>query len=121
MNGVVPPYRSHRVRLGLVALVLGTLIFAGCAQSNTPTQYDAVTESNFDDGCSSAGGSSGYCSCAYRVLSGPGGVPYSEFAKIDDQLASKPDSLPDEVKALLQPCSDPSGPTTTAVTGTGGA
>ena len=97
-----------------LAATTGLLILAGCARSNTPTQYGALTETNFTEGCTSSGSSARYCTCTYGVLSGPDGIPFSEFAKLNDQLAKNPDAMPDDVKARVQTCGTPGGPTTLA-------
>lgn len=97
-----------------LAAAAGVLILAGCARSNMPNQYNALTEANFTEGCTASGQGASYCSCGYRVLSGPAGIPFSEFSRIDGQLAKNPDAMPDDVKAKLQPCGAPGGPTTIA-------
>jgi hypothetical protein len=110
-----------RTRRNLVLLgAVGILILAGCAKSNTPNQYNALTEANFTEGCTASGQGAPYCTCAYRVLSGPDGIPFSEFAKLDGQLAKNPDAMPDDIQAKVQSCSTPAGPTTIASSATGG-
>jgi hypothetical protein len=82
-------------------------------------QYNALTETNFTEGCTSSGSGARYCTCAYGVFSGPNGLPFSEFAKLDGQLANNPDAMPDDIKAKLQTCGTPGGPTTLAPASTG--
>jgi hypothetical protein len=112
----IPVHFAHRNRpTGSVkpaqlalALIVGVLV-AGCRQpSNSPTAYGDVAQANFVHGCTQAGRGVKSCSCAYGVLSGPSGVPFDEFKKIDQNLATNPAALPDSVKAKLSVC-----PTTT--------
>ncbi len=108
LAAAVPP-ASQRFAL---AAATGLLILAGCARSNTPTHYNALTETNFTEGCTSSGRSARYCTCTYGVLSGPDGIPFSEFAKLNGQLAKNPDAMPDDVRAKVPTCGTPGGPTT---------
>lgn len=95
---------------GLFAFVVaGALILAGCNQSNAPTEYNALTQTNFMQGCTGNFPGSGttiasntFCECAYQVFVKD--VPIATFDQLNNDLKTDQNKIPDNVKADLQKC-----------------
>lgn len=132
--------RPKRSAIGVV-LVLALFGLAACsAPSNAPADYDALTESNFMDGCTAespppettslgSGATQKYCQCAYNWF--VDNVPYdtanpdvyagATFKSLSSKLGDSPADMPEAIKNdLATACgtsADPkTAPTTTPTT-----
>lgn len=134
--------RPKRSAIGVV-LVLALFGLAACsAPSNAPSDYDALTESNFMDGCTAVspppdttslgtGASQAYCQCAYNWF--VDNVPYdtgnpetfdgTTFKSLSSKLGDSPADMPEAIQTgLANDCgtsAEPKDPPTTTPTTVG--
>lgn len=132
-----PPARSgvgtrnrwrSRPFLAVRGVALGTVLVAVAACSTgqkVPDGYGATTETNFNEGCTTALTSTGdvpgeplgvdvarqVCGCAYESISDPDtGIPFDEFDAIDDELAEDPAPLPEPLRVRIEACASDIAP-----------
>ncbi len=102
----------HRAVSGLVALVLGIGLLAGCTGQQTPGGYGDTVEKNFVEGCTTntddgaeIGDVPTYCQCVYDALSDENdGLPFDEFKGINDDLVENPGPLPEAITTYTEAC-----------------
>lgn len=112
-----------------MAVVLGTLVLAGCSGSHEPKDYNADVEANFLEACRTANegkkdmpDATRFCECAWGALRE--NFTYAEFKSLDQTLRDRvgddknaPQSAKDieginaEYVTLVQGCRE-AGPTT---------
>ena len=98
-------------------LVVALVGLGACkAPSNAPSDYDALTEENFIDGCTAespppdttdlgTGASPEYCQCVYNwyvnnlpYSEGNGSYDNSTFKGLNSSLSKEPEGLPQSIK-----------------------
>jgi hypothetical protein len=125
--------------LGLVACA--TLVLGACAQSNTPTEYNDLTQQNFLETCTNlyfentddtleitsdtvvadtTGASPSICQCSYEVF--VDNMSIEDFTTLNNDLKDDPNvwnNLPQSIKDELADCNEDGGsasPSTTSTT-----
>ena len=90
--------RHRRATAGVLALLLGAAVLAGCGTKITA--YGDKVEKNFVSGCTNPVSgdkkdalSTAVCKCIYDKAKGNDGLSFSEFDKVESQLRDKHVSL----------------------------
>lgn len=121
------PIRRHRFAASLAGVVLGLGLLAGCSGQRAPGGYSDKVGASFVQGCTATAEGDNvnfdaktYCQCAYDALSGPGGVAFDEFKKVNNDQTEKPGRLPQSFTKVFASCSTESngGSATTTTTTT---
>ena len=118
--------RRRAVRATLVG-ALALSVLTGCTTGQKDATNYKDTEDDFIAGCielaeadakAIAAGEDGtegaeaitspedYCQCVFETISGPDGVPFEEFDKINEDLRTNGGPLPDDFVASYADCSD---------------
>jgi hypothetical protein len=124
--------------LGLVACA--TLVLGACAQSNTPTEYNDLTQQNFLETCTNlyfentddtleitsdtvvadaTGASPSICQCSYEVF--VDNMSIEDFTTLNNDLKDDPNvwnNLPQSIKDELADCNEGGGSTSPSTTST---
>jgi hypothetical protein len=125
--------------LGLVACA--TLVLGACAQSNTPTEYNDLTQQNFLETCTNlyfentddtleitsdtvvadeTGASPSICQCSYEVF--VDNMSIEDFTTLNNDLKEDPEgtwaALPQNVQDGLADCNEDGGSTSPSTTST---
>ncbi|HEY6533081.1 MAG TPA: hypothetical protein VIY72_12290 [Acidimicrobiales bacterium] len=130
-----------RVRAGMVGLVACTVLVLGaCAESNTPTDYNDLTQQNFLETCTNFyyentdgtvvpseptsdtvvadydGASSATCQCRYEVFED--NMSIEDFTTLNSDLKDDPEGawagVPPDIQTKLNACPGGSTTSTTA-------
>lgn len=134
--------KKARVRAGMLGLVgCATLVLGACAQSNTPTKYNTLTQQNFLETCTnqdyenvddtlaitsdtvvadSTGANPSTCQCSYDVFKD--NMSIQDFTTLNNDLKNDYqatwDALPSNITDGLDDCKEPSSSTTTSAPST---
>jgi hypothetical protein len=124
--------------LGLVACA--TLVLGACAQSNTPTEFNDLTQQNFLETCTNlyfentddtleitsdtvvadaTGASPSICQCSYEVF--VDNMSIEDFTTLNNDLKDDPNvwnNLPQSIKDELADCNEDGGSTSPSTTST---
>ena len=105
--------------LGLAAVSL--IVLGGCTTGQKSASNYAGAEDNFLEGCIDIADDPGdpdveqsdvveitspedYCQCVFDELSGPNGIEFSEFKKINSTMQDEGGPLPDDFIAAYDSC-----------------
>lgn len=119
------PIRRRTARV-VVGAVLSLVILGGCTTGQKAASNYAGAEDNFLEGCETRAKEdtekaddegqedttkiadpATYCQCVFDAISGPNGVEYSEFKKIQSRMQDEGGPLPDSFIKVYEDC-DPS-------------
>lgn len=98
-----PTSRPTRRRLVVASAVVAVLL-TGCASvpSNTPTDYDDVTQANYLAACEAAGRSASDCQCYYDGI--VENVAFEDFKDFEDQVKDDPTAVPGAYEDIVDDC-----------------